>query len=89
MRDEAPPSPPAPADGRRVRRRHGGRRPRARAAGGSEDTAPYPAPDLALRLGATDPFAPGPGTVVRGRGVAALTALADGRGAPETGAYRI
>ncbi|KOV24808.1 hypothetical protein [Streptomyces sp. XY152] len=72
-----------------MRRRHSDRRPRTRAAGGSEDTAPYSAPDLALRLGATDPFALGPGTVVRGRGVVALTALAAERGAPGTGAYRI
>ncbi|MER6619612.1 hypothetical protein [Streptomyces sp. NPDC000931] len=54
-----------------------------------EDTAPYMAPDLALRLGATNPFALGPGTAVRGRGVVALTALAAEQGVPETGAYRI
>ncbi|MFD7699502.1 hypothetical protein [Streptomyces caelestis] len=54
-----------------------------------EDTTPYMAPELALRLGATNPFALGPGTVVRGRGVVALTALAAEQGAPGTGAYRI
>ncbi|MEU5524093.1 hypothetical protein ABZ759_26410 [Streptomyces sp. NPDC047860] len=54
-----------------------------------EDTSPYMAPDLALRLGATSPFALGPRTVVRGRGVVALTPHAAEQGEPETGAYRI
>lgn len=54
-----------------------------------EDTTPYMAPALALRLGATNPFALGPETAVRGRGVVALTALAAEQGAPGTGAYRI
>ncbi|MFJ8540674.1 HEAT repeat domain-containing protein [Streptomyces sp. NPDC093586] len=54
-----------------------------------EDTAPYMAPDLALRLGATNPFALGPRTAVRGRGVVALTPLAAEQGPPTTGAYRV
>ncbi|MEU9591125.1 HEAT repeat domain-containing protein [Streptomyces sp. NPDC048219] len=54
-----------------------------------EDTTPYMAPDLALRLGATNPFALGPHTTLRGRGVVALTPLAAEEGVPGTGAYRL
>ncbi|MFF9451500.1 HEAT repeat domain-containing protein [Streptomyces flaveolus] len=54
-----------------------------------EDVASYMAPDLALRLGATSPFALGPRTAVRGDGVVALTPLAAEEGVPGTGAYRI
>ncbi|MGW5861678.1 hypothetical protein ACWFRJ_05820 [Streptomyces sp. NPDC055239] len=54
-----------------------------------ENTSPYMASELALRLGAVSPFALGPNTTVRGRGFVALTGYAADDGVPGTGVYRI